>query len=400
MALTQLILFVCVGALYFGIGWSFLETDVFLDDADLFDADIRRVVHDLARRDGWHYRTKVHPLFVLFFNPLGLALKTWIVRPRPVALLLNAAAGALGVVLFRELVARLGVERLRGALWTAAFAVSASQVFFGVFPETFAFSGASLLLLFVVFAMSRASRARELWAALVAFGITSTNLVAVLLLAFLRLPAGTPARKALARAALVGITVVSAAAALGLLQKRYSARTELFFLPSSFAEEAGYTFRPQSVAAAAERAGELVRSVLFSSLAAPSLVVERPGGLPPVARFGGWTAASGAHALVWAGLSLAGATALRRRAWCAQPLVRALALWVGFNLALHSLYGATFFLYSAHWTFAVLALAASALEAGSTDRHRNAASAAVLALVGLQVWTNGSLLFELHRLYR
>lgn len=398
--LGQLGLFVGVGALYFGIGLAFLETGVFLDDADLFDADIRRVVHDLARRDGWHYRTKVHPLFVLFFNPLGLALKTWLVRPRPVALLLNAAAAALGVVLFRELLARVGVERSRARLWTAVFILSASQLFFGVFPETFAFSGASLLLLFVVFAASHPSRPRAFLAALVAFGVTTVNLVAALLLVLLRQPAGTPPRKALGRVAAFGAAVVLTAMALSLVQKSYSSRTELFFLPSSYTEEADYTFRPQSVAAVVERAADLARSVLFTSLAAPSLAVRWPDKLPPLVRFGWWDLASAAHAVVWMGLVLAGVTAWRRREWRALPLVRALALWLGFNLAVYSFYGTTFFLYSSEWTFAVLALAACALEAGVGERRGRVASGALVALAGLQAWANGSLLLELHRLYR
>ena len=397
---TGLALFLGMATLYFAIGTTFLETDVFKDDADLFDADIRRVVHDLARRDGWHYRTKVHPLFVLFFNPLGVFLKTWMVRPRPVALLLNSAAAALGVVLFRELLARLGVERKRGALWTAVFALSASQLFFGVFPETFAFSGASLLLVFVVFAAERPSRLGTFLAALVAFGITTVNLVAALLLALLRQPAGTPPRKAVGRTAAFGAVVVATAVALSLVQKGYSRNAEVFFLPSSIAEEASYTFQPQSAGAAAARGGELVRSVLFTSLEAPSLAVHRPDGVPPVARFSGWTLTSVLHAFVWMSLLLAGATAWRRPEWRSRPLVRALALWLVFNLALYSFYGTTFFLYSTQWTFAVLALAASALEAGPSDRHPRASSVGLVALASLQVWANAAFLLELHRVYR
>jgi hypothetical protein len=397
--LARLALFLAVGALYFAVGMAFLETRVFLDGSDLFDADIRRVVHDIARRNGVHYRTKVHPLFVLFFNPIGVFLKTWMVRPRPVAILLNAAAAALGVVLFRELLARLGVERRRGDLWTAVFALSTSQVFFGVFPETFAFSAASLLLVFVVFAGEPPARLRAFLSSLVAFGVTTVNLAACLFLSLLRQPAGTPPRKAVSRTTAFAVAVVATAVALSLVQKAYAPSTEVFFLPSSFAEETSYTFRPQSVGAVVARAGDLVRSVLFTSLAAPALAVQRPADLPPLTRFGGWNAVSAIHALVWLGLLVACAAAWRRLEWRRRPLVRALALWVAFNLALYSFYGTTFFLYSSQWTFAVLALTASALEA-LPDRQRRATAIALAALVSLQAWANGALLLELHRLYR
>lgn len=396
----RLALFLAVGAVYFGIGMAFLETRVFLNDADLFDSDIRRVVHDLARRDGIHYRTKVHPLFVLFFNPVGVFLKTWMVRPRPVAILLTAAATALGVVLFRELLARLGVERRRGDLWTAVFALSASQVFFGVFPETFAFSSASLLLVFVAFAAQPPSRLSVFLSSLVAFGVTTVNFVACFFLSLLRQPAGTPPRKAVLRATVFAVTLVAMAAALSLVQKGYSPSTEVFFLPSSLAEEASYTFRPESARAVATRAGDLVRSVLFTSLAAPALAVQPRAGLPPLTRFGGSNTASLIHALVWIGLLAAGAAAWRRREWRARPLERALGLWLAFNLALYSFYGTTFFLYSSQWTFAVLALAASALEARLSDRHRRVTAIALVTLASLQAWANGALLLALHRLYR
>jgi hypothetical protein len=398
--LARLALFLAVGASYFAIGVAFLDTDVFLDATDLFDVDIRRVVHDIARRDAFHYRTKVHPLFVLLFNPLGLALKHWLVRPRLAATLLTASAGALSVVLFLELVTRLGVARGRAALWTAVFALSASQVFFGVFPETFAFSAASLLLVFVVFAGERPSRAATFLASLVSFGVTTVNLGAAFFLALFRQPPHTAPRKALGRATGFALAVLAAAVALSLAQKAYSSMTEVFFLPSSFAEETSYTFLPRDVGSALARAGDLGRSVLFTSLAAPCLAVQRPSGAPPVVRFDGWDLRSVAHGIVWTGLLLAGAGAWQRREWRRRPLIRALALWLACNVVLYSFYGQTFFLYSSQWTFAVLALAASALEDVLVDRWRSLASLALLATASLQLWADGRLLLEIHRLYR
>jgi hypothetical protein len=402
--LARLALFLGVGASYLAIGMAFLDTDVFLDATDLFDVDIRRVVHDIARRDAFHYRTKVHPLFVLLFNPLGLALKAWLVRPRLVAILLTASAGALGVVLFRELVSRLGVARGRAALWTAVFALSASQVFFGVFPETFAFSAASLLLVFVVFAGERPGRAATFLASLVSFGVTTVNLGAAFLLALFRKPLHTPPRRAFSRAVAFTLAVLAAAVALSLAQKAYSPMTEVFFLPSSFAEEASYTFRPRDAGSALARAADLGRSVLFTSLAAPPLAVQRPSGVPPVVRFDGWDARAVAHGVVWTGLLLAGAAAWRRREWRSRPLVGALALWLALNVALYSFYGQTFFLYSSQWTFAVLALAASALEEALEERPQSRwhslASGALLVTGALQLWASTAMLLEIHRLYR
>lgn len=396
---ARLLLFLAFAALFLGVGIAFVSTRVYVEEADLFDADIRRVVHDLARSGGPHLRSKVHPLFVLFLNPLGVLLNGVIGRPRPAALLLNAGAAALGVVLFRELLIRLGVGRGGSTLWSVVFGLSASQLFFGAFPETYSFSGASLLLLFVAFAAPRPSSARCLGAALVSFGVTTTNLVAGVLLAWLRPPEGTRRYPPLARAAGFGCVVVAMAACLSLVQKRIAPATTLFFLPSSFSEEASYVALPRDAASFLRRAGDVTGSLLFTSLAAPGLHVEWPEGQPPMVRFGAWRLASWPHAALWVALLLAGVWGLLRRGR-PNPLVRALLLWIAFNLGLHFLYGEALFLYSCHWTFAVLAVTAVGVEAGCPVRARPAVPALLTVMAGLQAWANGSLLVELHGLYR
>lgn len=396
---ARLLLFLAFAALFLGVGLVFVSSRVYVEEADLFNADLRRVVHDLAREAGAHYRTKVHPLFVLFLNPLGVLLKQTVGRPRLAALVLNAAAAALGVVLFRELLVRLGVGRGRSTLWAVVFGLSASQLFFGIFPETFAFSGASLLLLFVAFAAPRPAWARCLAAALVSFGVTTTNLVAGVLLAWSRRPDGTSRSRALVRAACFGAAVVALAAGLSLVQRRIVPTAELFFLPSNFGEEASYVVWPEDAASALRRAGDLADSLLFSNLVAPELKVEGAGESPPKVRFGAWRLAGWSHAALWVVLLIVAGYGLWRR-HSRGPLLPALLLWIAFNALLHSVYGEPFFLYSCHWTFAVLAVAAMGVEAGVAARIRPAVPVLLAAMAGLQAWTNGSFLVELLGLYR
>jgi hypothetical protein len=116
-------------------------------------------------------------------------------------------------------------------------------------------------------------------------------------------------------------------------------------------------------------------------------------------RFGAWRLASWPHAALWVALLLAGVWGLLRRGR-PNPLVRALLLWIAFNLGLHFLYGEALFLYSCHWTFAVLAVTAVGVEAGCPVRARPAVPALLTVMAGLQAWANGSLLVELHGLYR
>jgi hypothetical protein len=194
--------------------------------------------------------------------------------------------------------------------------------------------------------------------------------------------------------------VIVIAALLSLVQKRMSPGTEVFFLPSSVAEEMSYLSTPRDAPAALRRVSDLARSFLLSNLAAPELRVTQPEGPPPVARFGALRPVGWVHAVLWIALLLAGGMARWRRDLLGRPLVRALLLWIAFNLGLHFFYGDILFLYSCHWTFAVLAVAAVAIEAGCPARARRAVPALLCLMAGLQAWANGALFIELHRLYR
>jgi len=391
-----LLTLVLAGAVYLAAGLPLLTTRAY--EADLFDADAKRVVHDLARHDGTHYRTKVHPLFVLSLNPLGLALKSVVARPRLAALVLNAGAAGAAVVLFRALLRRLGIGASRARLWTVLFATSATQLFFGLLPESYSFSSAALLLLFVAFAVAAAFPVRLL-AALAAFAMTVTNLVAAPLLAAVA-PAGAedtlrfrPVR-GLGFAALVLLCAVP----LSLLQRWLYPGADRFFLPASVAEEESYLFRPGGLADVGRRGCELAQVFLFANLSAPSVVVSARADEPPVTRFGPLRAPGWAHAALWASaLTLALVGLVRQRAW-RRPLVVALAGWVAFNAVLHSVYGETLFLYSAHWTFAVIALVAVGFEWVAAAR-RFAVPLALGLLTALQVWANTAFLRDLYRIY-
>ena len=153
----------------------------------LFDADLGLWTIDLARPQGPHTPTSVHPLFLLFFKPLGTGLRHLLrafgirFAARLAASLLCAVAGGAAVGAFRVLLHRLGVSDARARLWTLVFAASATQIVFSSLPESFAFSALSLTLVFAVAAGPRPSEAGRVAAGVFSFGITVTNLAAVTL---------------------------------------------------------------------------------------------------------------------------------------------------------------------------------------------------------------------------
>lgn len=391
-------------AVYFGVGQALAPSRMF-GRADLaLGTDVPRVIADLTRFEANHYRTRVHPLFVILLNPLGLLLKELLGAPRLAAMLMNAGFGALGVALFHVLLRRFGVAGARGVLWTALFAVSSSQLFFGSVPETYAFSGASVLLLFVLFARSRATGWPFVAASVLSFGMNVTNLAVAV---WLRARASDLSRGVwplvprLLRylAAVVGLT-----AALGMLQALWYPHAKLFFGPSALQEETQYAFLPGSASAIGRRLAELAANSLLFNLAAPRLSVEKAGQRYPVTGFApdALRPTGAAHAILWGALLATGGTWAVRRRLHRQPPIQALLGCLAFQLALHFFYGEALFLYSCHFTFCVIGLVALALESRLAAQRESAgkAAAALGALLALQAANNASFLYELVSIYR
>lgn len=376
--------------------------------ADLvLGTDVPRVIADLTRFEANHYRTKVHPLFVILLNPLGLLLKQLIGTPRLAAIALSSAFAALGGALFHELLRRFGVGAPRAALWTLLFGLSASQLFFGAVPETYAFSGASLLVLFVLFAAGHATGWRLVAAGVFSFGMTVTNLVVAVWLRARALGGSGGPWALIPRLLRYTLAVVGITTALAALQAWHYPRAKLFFGPAALQEETQYAFLPGSLRDLGRRAADLGANAALFNLAAPTLRVDKRGQRHPKTSFahpsaGALRPAGAVHAVLWlALLAMAGVWAARQRL-DREPQARALLGCLVFELALHFLYGETLFLYSCHWTFATLGLAALAVEHWQGARPGRAlpTAAALATLITLQAANNWAFLSELRSIYR
>jgi len=385
--------------LYGGLAVFFcLRTPRLFSNLDVaFDADLGFWTSDLARPQSPHPRTKVHPLTVLLLNPLGFALRLLLVKAgvafaaRLAAALLCAAAGALAVVVFRALLRRLGIPDGHARLWTLVYALSASQVFFSSVPESYAFSGASLVLVFAVAASPQPAEWRRLGAGILAFGMTVTNLVAV---ALARLTAFDRRRPRLALAGTAGHVglVVAAVAVLALAQWFVYPTSEPFFMPSRVAAfYTGFTYLDAGPEFWLRRAGTVLSHVFFCSLAPARIRTD--GAAPPYVNvnfapvaLAEPTVVGALHWLLWAVVLVQAGRGVWPRARAggrAGSVLTALLLWLAFVVSLHLVFGRSLFLYSAHWVFAVVALAAAGLDERPLAGAR-ATSRLLLALIGLQ----------------
>jgi len=157
------------------------ETDVF------YGGDTPRVLQDMTMQEGLHYRTSVHPLFVILTQPfirvLGRATGVIVA-----AVIFEAAIGALSATLFYRLMQKLGASKKTGLLATVILVLSFTQVAFNSIFETYVFSQFGLMVMWVI-ATGLINKKLELkdYALLVIAGIfslafTLTNIVQFLIL--------------------------------------------------------------------------------------------------------------------------------------------------------------------------------------------------------------------------
>ena len=157
------------------------ETDVF------YGGDTPRVLQDMTMQEGLHYRTSVHPLFVILTQPfirvLGRATGVIVA-----AVIFEAAVGALSATLFYRLMQKLGASKKTSLLATVILVLSFTQVAFNSIFETYVFSQFGLMVMWVI-AAGLINKKLELkdYALLVIAGIfslafTLTNIVQFLIL--------------------------------------------------------------------------------------------------------------------------------------------------------------------------------------------------------------------------
>jgi len=391
-------------ALYVGWGLAFhLRSPrlfYYLDEA--FDADIPSRIMDLTRPQGPHLRAQFHPLFVLLLNPIGVALRAGLrglgveASGRAAAIALSAAAGGGGVAVFSVLLRGLGLASLRVVLWSLVFGLSASQFVFGSLPESWIFSGLSLLVLFALGTRPRPPRDGLVVAGTAAFGMAVTNLAAAVLVRARWLVSEGRVGRLVGGLARYLLLVLLATALLSALQSVVYPGASPFYRADPLAREDRQSFVRNFELA--ERTGDLLAHLFFFDLTAPRLLVTETGTPRTTVDFPDPSLAAlrpegAVHAVLWTALLfLAGWGLLRMR----EPLPLALLLWLALQAALHLVFGTSLFLYSCQWTFAVVALVAVGTDRLSPPR---ALDASLLALVGLQALANTAFLLEILRVF-
>ena len=145
-----------------------------------FNNDTTRTFDDMAVYEADHYRSNLHPLFVVLVLPVVYALKTvLLVEPITAVRIVIAVVASLWFSLLFILLRVIGCRQFDAILFSILAASSAAAMFWFVIPETYPFGSLSMLLGLVLVALATKYRKpSQLWYVLVSaltLGFTVTN---------------------------------------------------------------------------------------------------------------------------------------------------------------------------------------------------------------------------------
>ncbi len=236
--------------IYLSFGLLLSKTPAFTISGVLFETDTPRVISDTTDFFADHYRTKVHPLYVLIVNPLGILLGKSIGSNVVAVIILNSVFGSIGVLLAFAYFLKITDDLQKSWLLAAFFGLSASQFFLSALPETSTLAVCSLLTTYLLFVTSVKDKSVNLqkWiiAGIFTLSITSTNFIQTLICFFIASFITTPEKnnkilRAFNLTFLFLVAVISCTIALALLQKSIYPTTRLFFTFDQYEEETLYT---------------------------------------------------------------------------------------------------------------------------------------------------------------
>ncbi|MGH2582507.1 MAG: hypothetical protein ACRDFQ_06385 [Anaerolineales bacterium] len=342
----------------------------------------------------------VHPLAFLLLRPLAFAvsLATGADFFNSVIFLL-AVIGGLSVFLIWAFIQDTVGSVNHTFLFASIFGISTAELMFNTITETYIFSGFLLALFFVLLQKG----AGFFWLMLTGvgvFGITISNLVQVLIGAFL-------SDLRLRRTLLIAVTVVLASAGLSLVNKAIYLSSGLFFNPPDYAVESLHYFEARENYSWAQRAKLVASDIFLFSVIAPQPYLQNHnkderGEFPKFnfmqgVRLSQFVGTGRIAIWVWLGIlglsiTLLGTSLKQQGLSILNRLTLAFLVCLAFNFAFHLFYGFEPFLYSANWTYALVLFVALCLRSLAYNKWLQITLLILLALLTLN---NLSFLYSL-----
>lgn len=168
--------------IYFTLGcvFSYFQDSTSLENL-FFGADTPRVIIDLSFRIENHYRTIVHPLFIIFFQPIIYFFSLILTNKLISIIFLQSILNGISIGMINNLLDKITSNKILSYLLTAIMAISFSQIVFSATIETYSFAQFFLILLIYVTYSKSGKKLNQkdlfflLALGVVSLGITITN---------------------------------------------------------------------------------------------------------------------------------------------------------------------------------------------------------------------------------
>lgn len=365
----------CCWALYMATGFRLAMTDAFSKNELLFDADVHVVIQNVTSFYSDHTHGNAHPLVLVLFNPPGVLLASALRSPERAAVVITSFCGSIAVALAYLFLRSADVSKGPALLWTLAFALSASHLFFSSVPETYGLSTLGLAAIYLAAARSPGNVVTNLLPGAYMLGITATNIIYASV-AFLcgAWQKTRDARAAFYRLAFFLVAVGLLVFPLNMVQV-IAYRTWPYFLPWAYQSKLSWVVPVDGVSDILGRLSLLLRALFLdgmvaqqpflrnvgqpfdeSSRALLEVVMGRgasPAVVSPPAGLGYHYEVGLMAAVVWIAVMFTAAFRFLRSRARRTPLAVSLLIGIVLSGILHFRFGNDLFLYSAHWTFLV-----------------------------------------------
>lgn len=189
-----------------------------------FDMDCPRVLGDLAIKDYNHYRTTVHPLLIIIFQPL-IFLLNFVMSDSIISIIfLQSILATISSFLIYKIVKKISNNSLKSSIITILFALSSGQIMFTAQVETYIYAQFFLLLMWYFF-MKKMDKKYELKdyifvtiLGILSLSVTITNFVQFLIGLFFLFTLNKKNNKRILKSILILISVLSLSVLLATIQ--------------------------------------------------------------------------------------------------------------------------------------------------------------------------------------
>lgn len=244
----------------------------------LFDSDTARVIGDATIINTEHYRLSVHPLFVLFTQPIVFLIQGIVLNKNIAISILSALVSGLSTLYIYKILNKINKDNKKNnIIISLIYLFSFSNMIFTAGIETYNFAALFLIMMWYYFISKKEEYNKYSYIILVAFGISSfaftiTNCIAFLILLFILL---ISKKVKLKNIIIIGLVTLASVVSLNVFQKVIWNNTPLIWKTNAVEEGNGFSEKKLSLTSFKN----LISGDYFNSMISSNVYVKTSYGI-------------------------------------------------------------------------------------------------------------------------